>query len=324
MRLRRTRVRRRDGFTLIELLIVIGIIAILASLTTSAVFAAFTKMREVKCRNEISDLSNSMKQMESDYNITVPPPSRLWLDETGTYSTVPAGVPAGTTLAQLAQLAVDSEAYVKKVWPRHQYPIDWNGNGTIDNQGVVLEGSQVLVFFLGGARNSSGAFIGFSADPTNPMNTNAAIKRKGPYFQFVAGRVQPLNGSSTYPAYFDTYSNSPALAGDMPYAYFSSGKSANGYSPYANNPALGASDCPSLVGFNAANQAGLVLPYFQPAAAGQPIVFFNSDTFQIISAGKNQIFGAGGAWTLTTGSQVGKAGLDDLSNFGSTRLGAPQ
>jgi prepilin-type N-terminal cleavage/methylation domain-containing protein len=322
MRVHRRRLRRRDGFTLIELLIVISIIAILASLTTAGVLAAFTKMREVKNRNEISDLANSIKQMESDYNITVPPPSRIWLDETGQYNTVPAGVPAGTTLAQLDPLKVDSQAYLRKVWPRINLAgIDWNSDGVIggNNNGpnIVLEGSQCLVLFLGGARNSGGAYIGFSANPSNPMDPNPNIKRKGPYFQFVAGRIQPLNGASNFAAYFDTYSNSPALAGDMPYAYFSSGKSANGYNAYV--PFGLGPDCPSLTGFNAAGAGAPLQPYSQAGGT-----YYNPDTFQIISAGKNQVFGAGGPWSLTTGTQVGRAGLDDISNFASTRLGVIQ
>src|SRR6516165_10686604 len=86
MRLRHKAARRRSGFTLVELLVVILIIALLVSLISSAVFNAFIKMEEVKTRHELDNLASAIKQFESDFQITVLPPSRLYLDETGVYN----------------------------------------------------------------------------------------------------------------------------------------------------------------------------------------------------------------------------------------------
>jgi prepilin-type N-terminal cleavage/methylation domain-containing protein len=325
MRLHRAPVRRRDGFTLIELLVVMSIIAILASLTTAAVFKAFEKMWEVQTRNDISSLASSVKQFESDYNMTVPPPSRIWLDKQGTYATPPVGYSAAQ-MGSLTQLGIDSKAYLTRVWPRiwqSGVVVDWNGDGSA-NEGFVLEGEQVLVFFLGGARNATGSFIGFSADPTNPMNTNAAIKRKGPYFTFDNSRITagPGGAGAFFPMYLDGYTWKGV---GKPYAYFScGGRGANGYCPYAGNAVLGASDCPSLIGVSATGTSAALLPYNQPIAAGQPTVFYNPDTFQIISAGKNQVFGPGGSWTGASSTAIGAAGIDDLTNFASSKLGVPQ
>jgi len=316
MRLPRTRVNQRVGFTLVELIVVMGIIAVLASLTTVAVFAAFTKMHEVECRTELDGLAGGIKEFQAEYNITIPPPSRIWLDETGQYNVVPVGVPAGTTLAQLAQLQTDSVAYLHKVWPHINLAnIDWNSNGTIDKQGFVLEGEQCLVFFLGGARNASGSFIGFSVDTTNPMNANPNVKRKGPWFKFVTSRIT-AGPSSGFPMYLDSYSSSGI---GVPYAYFSSGiRGDNHYLDY--QAALG-SDCPSLTGINASGQSAPLLPYCQPFAAGQAPVFYHANTFQIISAGKNAVFGPGGAWTPNLATTIGRPGSDDITNFHTTKMG---
>jgi hypothetical protein len=211
----------------------------------------------------------------------------------------------------LIQLSTDSKQYLIKVWPRLAtgnaaqpvQQVDWNGNNIIDKAPTVLEGQQCLVLFLGGARASSGAFIGFSTDGTKPMDTTNPT-RKGPYFQFDVARVQPQN---SFPQqYVDPYGTA--------YAYFSSGKGANLYDVYTG---LGSHDCPSL---------GNIQPYFQQGGANPAKQFYNPDTFQIISAGKDQKYGPGGLWvsTMGTGGMAtagALTGADDLTNFYDAKLG---
>src|SRR5579885_456669 len=111
MRMHRAPAGRRVGFTLIELMVVVGIIALLVALLTSAIYAAIQKVDEVNARNEITGLSNALTQFQTDFKVTKPVPSRLYLDESGVYAPqVPPGSPgawpsfASLTPAQQAAL----------------------------------------------------------------------------------------------------------------------------------------------------------------------------------------------------------------------------
>jgi prepilin-type N-terminal cleavage/methylation domain-containing protein len=309
MRLHRAPARRRGGFTLVELLVVIAIIAVLVSLLSSAVFSAFVKFDEVKTRREISAMAAGLKQFESDRKISVAPPSRLYLDETGVYnpaSNYPgyAGLNAAQQ-AQINQMAVDSKAYLVMAWPRIATgnpaqpvaQIDWNSSGVIDNTPYVLEGEQCLVFFLGGAK-SGGVFVGFSGtNASNPMETTSTTKRQGPYLQFEMNRVTPAPAPGTFPVYQDTYGTA--------YAYFSSGTGQNKYDAYASF----GHDCNSLT---------TMAPYSNGTQ------FYNADTFQIVSAGRDQKFGAGGQWASSdgfTGPATINGGGDNITNFYDAKLG---
>jgi prepilin-type N-terminal cleavage/methylation domain-containing protein len=314
MRLHRRSARRRVGFTLIELLIVIGIIALLVSLLMSAVVKTLEKMDEVATSREVNSLASSMTQFQADFNVqTGAPPSRLYIDESGTYDpsvnfTGSDNLGAwGSLTAQqqvaLKQLASDSKNYLySKLWPRTPLAYDWNGSKTTEKP-YILEGQQCLVFFLGGVI-VNGNPTGFSTDPRDPMKTSGP--RKGPYFQFVSSRLQgPLNGNNMMWQFIDAYGSS---SGGQPYAYFSSGPAANNYNAY---PTLG-SDCVALGITNGA--------YTQTNAA--PFQFYKPDTFQIISAGKNQAFGPGGYWLSSMGaSGMPASGGDDITNFYGAKLG---
>jgi prepilin-type N-terminal cleavage/methylation domain-containing protein len=312
MRLHRTPVRRRAGFTLIELMVVMAIIAVLVSLLASAVFSAFDRLWEVQCRQEITGMEGALKQFQGDFNNPGPPPSRIWLDSTMTFSTPPAGY----TAAQVQQLGIDSQAYLRKVWPHIQGGIPWNSGVQGRSNNVILEGEEALVFWLGGAQDpTTGAFTGFSADTTNPMRSQASsptIKRKGPYFQFVTAHVGTSPTGSGFPIYYDTYSTGlqTTLVG-RPYLYYSSGKTANGYNAYATF-GIG-NDCKTVGNFDA---------YYQPGQL--PHQYYHPDTFQIISAGKNQKYGAGGQWTGTNPTPISTPGGDDVVNFTGRKLSTPQ
>ena len=67
----------------------------------------------------------------------------------------------------------------------------------------------------------------------------------------------------------------------------------------------------------------VVHPYFQPAGAG--VRFLKADSFQIISAGPNKIFGPGGNWTPGTGPWAeNQPGNDDISNWTQRKLGVAE
>jgi general secretion pathway protein G len=300
MKLRRTPPRRR-GFTLIELMVVIGIIILLVSLLTGSIILAINKLDQVKTQREIGGLAASLKQFQSDFNLAAPPPSRITLHPTL----------AQYTSSTATQLDIDSLAYLRKVWPRiftgSTTTIAWGPNGTaFDN---TLEGEECLVFFLGGmqVKNASNQWmcIGFSTDPTNPMNATVT-GRKGPYYQFDSTRLVQAPTTAKFLMYLDAYSSNST---GSPYAYFSSGKAANGYNAYTG------SDCASLNGGN-------LQPYYQPS--GTTKQYYNADTFQIISAGKDQLFGPGGQWQASIGPAnpaLTPNGADDQSNFYDSKLG---
>jgi type II secretory pathway pseudopilin PulG len=159
-------------------------------------------------------------------------------------------------------------------------------NGTTVNWGGFtgnLNGAQCLVFYLGGMNGTDG----FSDNPTNP--TLPGGTRIGPFYQFRSNRLTPQPGYATPLMYLDPYGT--------PYAYFGA-TSKNVYN---------LADCVDLG----------VQPYLEGANR-----FLNPNTFQIISAGKNKVFGPGGPIDLNNGV-ANEAGADDLSNFSSTELGNP-
>jgi hypothetical protein len=179
---------------------------------------------------------------------------------------------------------------------------------------VVLEGDQCLVFFLGGI----GGTHGFSTNGANPAqnpnanpNPNPALAwgdRVAPFYEFNPSRlmdpklVVPTRPSSpAFPVYIDPYRK-------MPFEYFSSYKQRNGYGRYSAT--FGNSDC-SLVPNGAYNDGATPPNYYDP------------EGFQIISAGRDKLFGPGGAWTQVTASTMPQAGRDDLTNFYDKLMGTP-
>lgn len=290
---------RRSAFTLIELLVVILIIAILVSLTAAGVFAVMGKIPEVKTRTEITELGNALQAFLSDYGQSEPPPSILVLHEHMKYGN--------------SAVEQQSRIYLQKVFGKNlgvgQTYVDWNGDG-VANGPWILSGEQVLVFFTGGIPNTA-AVVGGTQAPgpqgfsTNNMNpAQAGGKRKGPYYPFESNRLVfagTLNPSApNFFVYLDPWKTKSgplyATLGGSPYAFFSSAGVNNGY--------LGAKDS-----FGA-------MPYY--TGVGQ---YSNSNTYQIISAGKDGNFGTSG-WSPSSGATG--AGADDQSNFSAGLLGAGQ
>ncbi len=290
----------RTAFTLVELLVVIAIIAVLVSLFVGAAVQILNKIDEVKTRTDIEQLHEAMVNYTTKTNLEQPP-SRFVLCETqaGYYAGMNDPNPA------IAQLYTDSYSYLTHLFPRINWNtvntpvglnppppwagIDWNGD-TFQSPDVILEGDQCLVFFLGGVNTN-----GFSNNPGNPGQNGG--ERLGPFFDFKPFRlVDPGRPTSPgYRVYIDAY-------GKSPYVYFSSYKTRNGYARYAS---LG-SDC-SLVPQG---------PYNDGAGNYQ-----NPDSFQIISAGRDTLFGPGGTWTPAGAATMPAAGRDDMANFYDHPLG---
>lgn len=325
---------RRAAFTLVELLVVIAIIGVLMSLLLAAVTKVSGRAEEIKTRTDITQLGIGIQSFQTKYSITDPPPSRILLRKRlSDYR--PTGMPQ--------DIEADSKAFILKLWPRISATtqIDWDGT-TSPTGPWLLEGQECLVFFLGGIpTNAAGQrhCSGFSSNPAdpsshikNPAEGNATNK----FFDFVDARLkerhdynQPTSmGSWPFWAYADGY-------GKIPYGYFSSYKGANGYNRYGTNNQRGVSDCSLLPAgrwFNGDPHAPCnVWPYATIGSGGPH--YHNPNTYQIISAGRDKLFGSGSINPDTDGPffipRIGMyqhsddTGNDDLGNFSDKLLGLP-
>jgi hypothetical protein len=296
----------------------------LVALLTGAVMKALSKGPELQTSSEIGELQAKLANViKNPANPLIYVPSQLHLSKTNKYN---ANLP----------LDRDSVAFLQARFGKHtcydfQNPppngqfIDWNGDNN-PNEELVLEGEQCLVFHLGGvpvyspANTPPGAavtgaitMVGFSNNPQNPVGnvaptpftTSGAEKRQGPYFEFQSSRLVSISSSlagnvGTFPVYLDPWTHTGGNAKRQPFAFFASYnvEGTGLYNKYAQ------SDCASL---------GLA-PYQSNGA------FLNPSSFQIISAGQDGLFGAGG----TNWSRAGTASLpgkDDQSNFSGHLLG---
>ena len=288
---------RNSAFTLVEILIVIAIIGVLVSLVSVGVMTALEKGKSVAARTEISQLESAIAAAKQNFGgvDNLPSAIRLYNTPSGFTGDTALGVPTSNFLTKV----------FGKTW-QSSSACPWMGPGYTGTYPVTLSGMEALVYWLGGVRDGSGIFQGFSSNPSAPWDTtNTRYKTKGPFYEFDPVRVLK-NNPTTIPTFVDRWNGS--------YAYFSSADYSNfsrtvngGYGAYS---ATGGSISPLLRATN---------------------TFYNPKTFQIISAGPDQIFGKGsfgGGTTFglihTPGSGdylVGAPGYDDLANFSSTQLG---
>jgi general secretion pathway protein G len=217
---------------------------------------------------------------------------------------------------------------------------------------ITLEGDQCLVFCLGGIPNTTStpvSCLGFSSNPSNPSIPTQ--DRIGPFFEFPSNRLVvntyriSINPVNRFLSYVDTYSTTDGagiLLSGAPYAYFSSYKTPNEYNryaktfngvpvypqPYPLQLSFQASDCSSLQCFppNGLNPIPALVPYFETQNA-VGLKYWKPNSFQIISAGQDGVFGVGGGpWNSVTGASsyqnVAGSGYDDQSNFTGSVIGA--
>jgi hypothetical protein len=254
--------------------------------------AAFPSMfdgdaKDAKNRKELQQLSEALMNFQTKFSVDYIP-SRIRLLDSGEYD-----LTLNENGAPNNQLDFDSYQYLLRLWPRLQFPVDWNNNGKKDDD-ALLEGDQCLVFFTGGIQSNKDAkceCIGFSKDGKNPAKEGG--DRFSPFCQFKTSRLSAR--SNGFFVYLDAY-------GKTPYAYFSSYKVRNGYNRY------GKSDCTSIPDG----------PYHDGKGN-----YYNPESFQIISAGADGKFGRGGKWIPANAKDIDPVGRDDVSNFHSNLLGKP-
>lgn len=154
--------------------------------------------------------------------------------------------------------------------------------------GETLVGNQSMVYFLAGPQ-----LTGWAHDRPDAPSPTATSKSQ--YLDVAESKLQPGNGfgyPSVAPVYMDPYGT--------PYMYWGSNKTGGKYTGQ-----------PAVLGTN---------PFIENAGTNK---YVNEKTCQIISAGEDGLFGAGGAWNPGALSySFDQPGGDDLGNFnGGAKLG---
>lgn len=285
---------KRGGFTIIEIMIAVVIIAILAGLLLGAIQNVRVRMRIAEVKADMDKLSAGITNFQTRFGVR--PPSSITLHE------APAGWAADPK----------SRGALKRIWQNFDFSVtrELDGDASTTSASVTLDGSECLVFFLGGvvdldaAGNGSGAYIGFSKDPSNPLkrDTSATTSRDGPYYEFpgafnssvsppapfAGGRLVDTDGDN----YLELLDTLPSQ--QQPMVYFN-----NSGSGYSNN------------------DSGKVNPYYRDAAGRNP---YKAESFQIISPGFDGSYGTGGQFETNNSDALGAADSDNITNFHGGQL----
>jgi general secretion pathway protein G len=205
---------------------------------------------------------------------------------------------------------------------------------------VALEGDQCLVFFLGGIPidkgNGTYAMDGFGKNPQNP----AAAPRGGPTFDFKSSRLRARGasqfqqygnaaGDRGFPSFFDPYYGE-AYPASKPYAYFSAFGRKNistamvnggfGYLPRSS----AFHDCGTLacnidpVTLRLGDVQAVTGTFFVPYRDSNA-TYYQSNGFQIISAGPDQNFGVGGL-APSANTALGRPDADNVTQFSNGQI----
>lgn len=260
---------RRPAFTLVEMLVVILIMSILVTLVTLGVTRAMRFASEVGTKTEMAQIEQALGVAALDLGRVPYIPSYLKLKpKPSDYTTDPWDAM--------------SRRLLQTMFPK------WDGSVNAGWGTRTLNASQAFVFILGGANGTDG-FNGTNADPFA-----SGGKRKGPYFNFKADRLDASNYT-----FKDYWNNNTFLV------VYSSQMVAGGTTPSDETP----SGYPNRQTLKANN---LYMP----------------KGYQIFASGKDGLWGASGGAAGQYGQVVFNGlltnnGEDDQCNFSESPLGKP-
>jgi hypothetical protein len=329
------------------------------SLLLAGINKIWSYVDEVKTTNEIAQLSQACESFKAKFGRY--PPSRIALWCMNAVPQAALTLPANDANGQLTRESVE---FLQAIFPgidltsgNASSQHDWTGTGFSSQNPLILEGQECLVYFLGGIRyrdpNSGvySGFTGFCSDPIRPTFFNLTVpgaQRVGPFFDFDLSRItatNPNSGNSNnmFFVFLDPYKT-------VPYAYFAARAGAsNNYATLQNIGLWGYSqnsitmlDCRLLIntfggdglplgcdGTNFPYLQALTPPPNQSANNGRIATYHRPNSFQIVSAGKDKLFGGntmpqnpinanayGNPWTNDSSNAfLTPNALDNITNF---------
>jgi general secretion pathway protein G len=293
--------RARGGFSMIELLIVITVIAILAGLLLGGVQSAMSRVRVAGVVAELKNFEKAVKDFSSDFGVD-PPSFIILCEQAADWSTVDPDIRA-------------SRAFIRQLWKDYDFTVDRDINGIngVEAEPIRLNGSECLVFFLGGLIDKgSGVAVakGFSKVSAAPFGSLAGAQgsRSGPYYEFESKQFIDLDNDG-FLEYMDSIPGQ-----QRPIQYFSS-YGGTGYRPLGRNntydggtPTTSDDEVlPNSLRWVYTKSQGAPASGSTPAKAAEP---FNPNGFQLISPGLNTEY----CGTLASGTTYEGGGFMDPEN----------
>jgi prepilin-type N-terminal cleavage/methylation domain-containing protein len=190
------------------------------------------------------------------------------------------------------------DAIISQMWPNIDHASAIGAGGLGLSGPVTLTGDQCLVFFLGGTQDSDGC-KGFSTSSRNPFQRTG--ERNPPLFKFKTQRLFTRPGSSFFSYGDGFYKLNVNQAEQITYyAYFAPVKGVGYVETHCNAQGDYKGNTPK--------------PYKDAASA-----YLNRQSFQILSAGKNTLWGTARLWA--PGMALTDAdSLDNITNFANGPL----